>query len=413
MTATLETGTQEATTLPQVDRSVAPKPRPNLGALPLENRVVTWGSLAAALAISWVVVNRLLPVHGLAWFIVVAAICNVILLAVGTAVIDKQNVAISDRVAQSVISTGAIIVFGTLISVVVFVFQRGWPALQHLSFLTDDLTGVGPNDALSKGGIFHAIVGSLIEITIGVAIALPLGVGTAVFMNEVGGRFAKIVRTVVEAMTALPSIVAGLFIYTVWILSLGSPKSGLAAGLAIAVMMLPIIARASDVVLRVVPGTLREASLGLGASRWATVWHVVLPTARPGLATALILGIARGIGETSPVLITSGVTSYTNWDPTNGVMMSMPLYIYTNARSGVPILVERAFGCAAVLLMLVLLLFIIARLLARPATSKAPLWRRIAHAVNSARPVRNPGTRLAEAATDTTESPLQNDEDHQ
>ena len=119
-------------------------------------------------------------------------------------------------------------------------------------------------------------------------------------MTEVGGRFARVVRTVVEAMTALPSIVAGLFIYTVLILGLGFPRSGFAAAMALSVMMLPIIARASDVVLRVVPGGLREASLALGASRWRTVWHVVLPTARPGLATALILGVARGIGETSP-----------------------------------------------------------------------------------------------------------------
>ena len=166
--------------------------------------------------------------------------------------------------------------------------------------------GVGPRDPFTKGGIKHAIIGSLIEIGIAVAITLPLGVGTAVFMTEVGGKFARIVRTVVEAMTALPSIVAGLFIYTVWIIALGQPRSGFAAALAISVMMLPIIARASDVVLRVVPGGLREASLALGASRWRTVWHVVLPTARPGLATALILGVARGIGETSPVLLTSG-----------------------------------------------------------------------------------------------------------
>ena len=116
---------------------------------------------------------------------------------------------------------------------------------------------------------------------------------------------ARFVRTIVEAMTALPSIVAGLFVYTVLIVALGFPRSGFAAAMALSVMMLPIIARASDVVLRVVPGGLREASLALGASRWRTVWHVVLPTARPGLATAVILGLARGIGETAPVLIVS------------------------------------------------------------------------------------------------------------
>ncbi len=192
------------------------------------------------------------------------------------------------------------------------------------------MSGVGPKDPFDQGGILHAIVGSLIELGIAVAITLPLGIGTAVFMTEVGGRFATVVRTVVEAMTALPSIVAGLFIYTVFIVALGYPRSGLAAALAIAVMMLPIIARAADVVLRVVPGGLREASLALGASRWRTVWHVVLPTARPGPGDRLILGVARGIGETSPVLLTSGAATFIVTNPTDGVMNSLPLFIYSH-----------------------------------------------------------------------------------
>ncbi len=190
-------------------------------------------------------------------------------------------------------------------------------------------------------------------------------------MTEVGGRFASVVRTVVEAMTALPSIVAGLFIYTVFIVALGYPRSGLAAGLAIAVMMLPIIARAADVVLRVVPGGLREASLALGSSRWHTVWHVVLPTARPGLATAVILGVARGVGETSPVLLTSGAASFMVTNPTDGVMNSLPLFIYTTVRSGEPVAITRAFAAATVLLAIVLILFITARLLARPKRTKS------------------------------------------
>ena len=137
-------------------------------------------------------------------------------------------------------------------------------------------------------------------------------------------------------------------------------------------MMLPIIARAADVVLRVVPGGLREASLALGASRWRTVWHVVLPTARPGLATAVILGVARGVGETSPVLLTSGAAAFMVTNPTDGVMNSLPLFIYTTVRSGEPIAIARAFGAATVLLILVLVLFITARLLARPPQPPGP-----------------------------------------
>lgn len=135
-------------------------------------------------------------------------------------------------------------------------------------------------------------------------------------------------------------------------------------------MMLPIIARAADVVLRVVPSGLREASLALGASRWRTVWHVVLPTARPGLATALILGIARGVGETSPVLLTSGAAPFFVLSPFTGVMNSLPLFIYSTVRSGEPLYVERGFAAAAILLTGVLVLFVAARLLARQRSGR-------------------------------------------
>ena len=141
-------------------------------------------------------------------------------------------------------------------------------------------------------------------------------------------------------------------------------------------MMLPIIARASDVVLRVVPGGLREASLALGASRWRTVWHVVLPTARPGLATACILGIARGIGETSPVLLTSGNAQFLVVNPTDGVMNSLPLFVYSLVRTGEPNAVARAFAAATVLLAVVMVLFVTARLIARPKRHQAAAGRR-------------------------------------
>jgi len=374
--ATAGSTPKTATYLPSPEDAPSPTPRTNLGQLPLEDRFLTWGARFAAIAIAWVITQQLMPWHGLGWFLVVAALANVVVLAVGTSV-TGSNVAVSDRVAQWLFSTAAVIVFVALGSVIVYVLKQGWPVLHHLNFFTHDMTGVGTQDPLDKGGILHAIIGSLIELAIASAIALPLGIGTAVFMNEIGGRFAKVVRTVVEAMTALPDILAGLFIYTVWILALGFPRSGLAAGLAITVMMLPIIARASDVVLRVVPGSLREASLALGASRWSTVWNVVLPTAKSGLATALILAIARGIGETAPVLITSGNATFVHVDPTSGVMNSLPLYIFTAARSGIEVQIQRAFGAAAVLLVLVLVLFSTARYLARPPSNKPSPLRRL------------------------------------
>ncbi len=358
-----------ATFLPRYDEDAAPAvPRSALGRLTADELFVRIGSWAAGFALAWLITQRLLPLAGLPWFLILWFVCGLAVTAV-TAGMSGGMVEVRDRVAGSVVTVGAMLVGSALVSAIVFVVIRGHEPLTHLNFYIDDMSGVGPKDPFGQGGILHAIAGSLIELGIGIAITLPLGIGTAVFMTEVGGRFARVVRTVVEAMTALPSIVAGLFIYTVLIVALGYPRSGLAASLAIAVMMLPIIARAADVVLRVVPSGLREAGLALGASRWSTVWHVVLPTARPGLATAVILGVARGVGETSPVLLTSGAASFLVTNPTDGVMNSLPLFVYTLVRSGEPNAIARAFAAATVLMAIVLILFITARLVARPRKS--------------------------------------------
>jgi phosphate transport system permease protein len=364
-------GTVGQTFLPRYDDDAAPVvPRSSLGRLTADEKFVRIGSVVSGLALAWLITQRLLPLEGLPWFVIVAFACTLGVTWVTAAMTDGV-VHARDRLAATVMTTGAALVGIVLVSAVVFVTVKGWGALTHLNFFTDDMSGVGPKDGFDQGGVLHAVIGSLIQVGIAVAITLPLGIGTAIFMTEVPGRFATVVRTVVEAMTALPSIVAGLFIYTVFIVALGYPRSGLAAGLAISVMMLPIIARASDVVLRVVPGGLREASLALGASRWRTVWHVVLPTARPGLATACILGVARGIGETSPVLLTSGNAQFVVVNPTDGVMNSLPLFVYSLVRTGEPNAVARAFAGATVLLAVVMVLFVTARLIARPKRTKS------------------------------------------
>lgn len=385
MTAVLDRDTALAaepprTFVPSPRPDVAPLPRTSVGVAPAEYRFLSWGARFAAIGMSWVIVERLLPIRGLGWFVLVAGVCNLVVLAVGTLAIDT-TIAMTDRIAQWLVSAGATLVFLALGSTLLFVFERGWPALHHWNFFTQTMHQTLPDAPYDQGGVLQSIVGTLIEIGIAVAITLPLGVGTAVYLNEVGGRFARVIRTVVEAMTALPSIVAGLFVYSFWIISLHEPRSGFAGALAISVMMLPIVARASDVVLRVVPGSLREASLGLGASRWRTIWHVVLPTARPGLATALILAVARGVGETSPVLIASGYATFLVTQPFHGVMSSLPLSVYNSVIAPEPQAVVRGYATAAVLLILVLILFVVARLLARPPSTKPSLRRRLRRAV--------------------------------
>jgi phosphate transport system permease protein len=365
------------TQLPTYDEDASPPvPMTSLGKPTPDERFILYGSWVGGLALAWLVTEKLLPHSGLPWLLVTWFVAGLALTAV-TAMMTGGLADVMDRVAAAIVTGAALMVGAALVSTMVFVVMRGWRPLLHINFFLDDMAGVGPKDAFDRGGILHAIVGTLVELGLALLVTLPLGIGTAVFMTEVGGRFARVVRTVVEAMTALPSIVAGLFVYTVAIVALGYPRSGLAASMAIGVMMLPIIARAADVVLRVVPGGLREASLALGASRWATVRYVVLPTARPGLATAVILGVARGVGETSPVLLTSGAAPFLVGSPTGGVMNSLPLYIYSTVRSGEPQAITRAFGAATVLLAVVLVLFVVARLLARPRSNRPSYVRRL------------------------------------
>ncbi len=329
-----------------------------------QDRVVAGGSVVAGFALGWLVCFRLLPWGAPLAYVLVSLVLTIVLVAVATAV-ATPGPAVADHIATVVVTAGALVVGLGLASTILFTFVRAAPALSHLNMYTQDMSLAGPRDALTLGGVAHAILGSLMQIGVATVVTVPLALGTAVFMTEVGGRFARVVRTVVEAMTALPSVVAGLFIYTVVILLVGIPRSGFAAALALTVMMLPIVARAADVVLRVVPSGLREAGLALGSSRWRTVWHVVLPTARPGLATALILGIARGIGETSPVLLTSGASQFFVANPFSGIQNSLPLFVFSTVRSGEELYIQRGFAAAAVLLALVLALFVVTRLLAR------------------------------------------------
>ena len=322
------------------------------------------GSLVGSFALVWLVYFDLLPLQGVLGF-VVCWYAAFLLTFAGVSALEHPIPVVVDRVVGAVVALAALLVGVALLTVVWYTVWSGRHALPHANFFEASSAGVGPLSGLDRGGISHAVAGSLVQMLIAVAISLPLGLGTAVFMSEVGGWFTTLVRTVVEAMTAVPDLLAGLFVYVTLILKLHMAKDGLAAGIAIAVTMTPIIARSAEVALRIVPGALREAGLALGASQWQTVRRIVLPTARPGLATALILAIARGVGESAPLLIVSSASTFFNLNPTKDPMNSLPLYIFKGARSGQPLLIERAFGAATVLLFIVFVLFAVTRLLAR------------------------------------------------
>ncbi|MEV4312604.1 phosphate ABC transporter permease PstA [Actinocrispum sp. NPDC049592] len=343
------------------------------------DRMVQFGAWAAAMAMTGLLFHQLAPFGGVVGFLLIDWVIFLCLYGLLVS-FDNDRQAVKDRLAAAVIRGIAVNAFIALIVIVGFPFVKGIGALRHVNFLTEDMAAAGPLDPLTQGGILHAVVGTLEQISIALAITVPLGLTCAVFLNETRGAFTRFVRTIVDAMTALPSIVSGLFVYAFLILLVGLEKSGLAAGCAISVMMLPIVIRAADVVIRLVPSSLREASLALGAGQLRTAWHVVLPSARSGLMTAVLLGTARGIGETSPVLITAGVTAYVNANPTTGPQISLPLATFTFVTSPEETMKARGFGSAAVLMILVLVLFLIARLAAgRPAGEQSRGRRVRAH----------------------------------
>jgi phosphate transport system permease protein len=331
-----------------------------LAGVRLTDVLAVTGAAVAALATTGVLWTEIGPFSGIVGYVVVSWLLFVLIYAALVA-LDENRPTMRDRVAAVVVHSLAAVVIAALGFVIVYTFFRGARAVIHANNYTQDLRVTGPLAPLTQGGILHAIVGTLIELAIAMAIAVPLGLLTAVFLNEVPGPFARFVRTIVQAGTALPDILAGLFIYATLILTLGLNECGLAAACALAVTITPIVCRAADVVLRLVPGGLTEASYALGSGQWRTVWYVTLPTARSGLATAVILGAARAIGETSPVLLTSGFTNYLNLNPIHGPMMSLPLLAYYLVQNPEPNYITRGFGAASVLLVLVVILFIIMR----------------------------------------------------
>lgn len=359
-------GTSE-TTRPARPEMRAPDVPRAVGGLSVEQVLMAAGAGLSSIALAALLFGQIAPLSGRLGFVVVAfGLYLVIYAALASFVGDRP--AVIDRVMTALMSATAVVAMFALVSVIVFTFWRGREALLKLNFFTEDMSLAGPLDPLEVGGIVHAIVGTLIIMAISLVLTVPLALACAVFLNETDSRGAGLVRTVVTAMTALPSILAGLFIFATWILILGYERSGLAASIATSIMMLPIIIRSADVVLRLVPGSLREAAAALGAPQWRVVWHVVLPTARSGLTTSVILGVARGIGETAPVLLTAGFTSALNLDPRSNPMVSLPLAAFQFVRSPQPTLVARGFATAATLMVLVLVLFYAARVLGgRPA----------------------------------------------
>jgi phosphate transport system permease protein len=318
------------------------------------------GAALSAFCLTWLLYERLTPLSGvfgfwLCWYVA-------FLFTYWMIVRDRASaMAARDRVARLVVATAAIAMFTPLCLIIGYTIVKGLPALRP-HFFTETQEFVGPLSKAEEGGAAHAIVGTLEQVGIAMIVSVPLGFSTAVFLNEVGGRLARPVRMIVDAMSAVPSIVAGLFIYAMWVLEFGQGQSGFAAALALSVLMLPTVTRTAEVVLRLVPGGLREGALALGGSEWRMTRLVVLPTARSGLVTAVILGVARCVGETAPLLLTAGGAFTMVWDPVGQKQDALPFFIWRLIKFPQAAQIARAWTAALVLLLIVLVLFFFARL---------------------------------------------------
>ena len=327
-------------------------PRSTLPAL-----VVGFVVLAAVLAL----VVDLTPLVAVVLAYVVVAVAAV----VASMVVEGRRRA-ADRFVTSLVVLAFLIALMPLVSLLGYAVFRGASRFDP-EFFTTSLRNIGARDA--GGGIYHALVGTLQQVGIATLFSVPFGLLVAVYVVEYGrGRLAAAIRFFVDVMTGIPSIVAGLFVLSFWILGLGFGFSGFAAALALTVLMLPTIVRSAEEMLKLVPNELREASLALGVPRWKTILRVVLPTALPGIVTGIMLAVARVMGETAPVLLTAFGAASINNNPFTGEQASLPLFIYQESQSSQDTAVDRAWTAALVLIGLVMLLNLLARFVTRRST---------------------------------------------
>lgn len=270
--------------------------------------------------------------------------------------------AAKDVIASSIMMTGAIAVFIPVISIVLTTFVKGVPGLS-VSLFTNDMGQASFIDPVGMGGLLHSIVGTLFLIFISVLISVPMGMLTALYLTEIRGPGSRFIQFMVQAMSGVPSVVAGLFIFSAVILTTPLDTSGFVASLALSILMIPTVTRASQEVLLLIPNDLREAGLAMGATQWRTVAMIVVPAAKSGLITASILGVARIAGETAPLIFTLGGADKLNTNPIYGIQSALPFYIWTGFRLGTPESVQRSWTGILVLLVIVLALFTLARVI--------------------------------------------------
>jgi phosphate transport system permease protein len=250
-----------------------------------------------------------------------------------------------------------------IISIVSTVVIKGYKGI-HFGMFANDMTQASVNDPVQSGGLLHALVGTIIMVGGALIVSFPIGLLTALYLTEIRGKLSRPIKFLVQAMSGVPSIVAGLFILSILVIPVTQELTGLMGSLALSILMIPTIARTAEEMLRLIPNDLREAGVALGATQWRTVSGVIVPAAKSGLVTAVILGVARIIGETAPILLVSGGADALNFNPTSGPMGSLPFYIWKAfLTGGTEEAYARAWGGMLILLILIVFLFGLARYL--------------------------------------------------
>lgn len=320
----------------------------------------TFGVLASAGAISYLLILLTGLKGKIGFFLSFIIIATIFQVAVGVRKFGRK--ALGENIAASLIYVGAALVFLPVFSILYMAIAKGAAGL-HPSLFTETMFNASFLDPIDKGGLLHALVGTMYLIIIAMIISVPMGILTALYLTEIKGPAAGFIQFIVQAMSGVPSVVAGLFIFTSVILITPLKTSAATGSLALAILMIPTVTRTSQEVLLLVPHDLREAGLALGATQWKTVATIVVPAARNGLITATILGIARIAGETAPLIFTIGGADKLNLNPFKDYQSALPFYVWKGLTLGTPESLQRAWTGILILLVLVLTLFVAARTL--------------------------------------------------
>jgi phosphate transport system permease protein len=336
-----------------------PKPLKPWKATPKQFLPDLLGAIGAVVAS--LIVVAISPMAGALGWIATFVLFSIV-IASSISWIRQDRKAAANSVSTIVIYFLAAFVLLPVISIIFEIIRKGAPGLS-IGLFFNDMSVTSSDAPISEGGLLHALVGSLYVVALATVVSIPIGLLTALYLTEVNGKAAGVVRFFVQAMSGVPSIVAGLFIYAVWMISFGGTYTTVAGSMALAILMIPTVARTAEEVLKLIPTDLREAGLALGATQWKTVALVVIPAAKSGLITAVILGVARVAGETAPLLLTIGGNDAMNWNPLSGNNSALPFYIFKNFTTGTETAITRAWTGIFVLMIVVMIFFTLTRIL--------------------------------------------------